>query len=174
MKYELDKVSIRMVKEPPLISDKPITGPESAVELLAEALCDLDREVIAIVNLRTDGRPINMNIMSMGTLNYTVASPREALKTSILSNASSILLFHNHPSGNLTPSEEDIRMTDQMIKAFTLLGINVLDHIIIAPDQSFYSMRERSMFQIPAAEYCSRLESLSFSKAEKQKSIEMR
>ena len=56
MKYELDKVSIRMVKEPPLISDKPITGPESAVELLAEALCDLDREVIAIVNLRTDGR----------------------------------------------------------------------------------------------------------------------
>lgn len=163
MNYEFEKVAIRMVKEPPLISDKPITSPEGAVELLSEVLCDLDREVIAIVNLRTDGCPINMNVMSMGTLNYTVATPREALKTSILSNASNIILFHNHPSGNLKPSKEDIQMTDQMIKAYELMGIGVLDHIIIAPDRSFFSMREQSVFEAETDRYSSRVEELVFS-----------
>ena len=87
--YSLDKVAIRMVKEPPLLSDKPLTGPESAVELMSGYLSDFDREVMVIVNLRQDGRPINMNVMSVGTLQSTAAVPREALKTSILSNAAS-------------------------------------------------------------------------------------
>ena len=69
MNYEMDRVSIRMVKEPPLLSEKPITGPESAIEVLNDYLGEFDREVMAIVNLRTDGKPINMNIMSMGTIN---------------------------------------------------------------------------------------------------------
>ena len=67
MNYEMDRVSIRMVKEPPLLSEKPITGPGSAIEILNDYLGDFDREVMAIVNLRTDGKPINMNIMSMGS-----------------------------------------------------------------------------------------------------------
>jgi len=65
MKYEMDQVSIRMVKEPPLISPEPITGPESAVNLLGEYLRDFDRELMIVVNLRTDGKPINMNVMSI-------------------------------------------------------------------------------------------------------------
>ena len=120
MNYEMDRVSIRMVKEPPLLSQNPITGPESAIEILNDYLGDFDREVMAIVNLRTDGKPINMNIMSMGTINASLACPREALKASILSNAAAILLFHNHPSGNLRPSREDIRCTDKLIKAYML------------------------------------------------------
>ena len=88
MNYEMDRVSIRMVKESPLLSEKPITGPGSAIEILNDYLGDFDREVMAIVNLRTDGKPINMNIMSMGTINASLACPREALKASILSNAS--------------------------------------------------------------------------------------
>ena len=83
MNYDMDRVSIRMVKEPPLLSEKPITGPESAIEILNDYLGDFDREVMAIVNLRTDGKPINMNIMSMGTINASLACPREALKASI-------------------------------------------------------------------------------------------
>jgi DNA repair protein RadC len=168
MKYELDQVAIRMVKEPPLMSDHPIRGPEDAIDILADAFCDLDREVLAVVNLRTDGKPINMNIMSIGTINCTIAVPREALKTSVLSNASSILLVHNHRSGNLVPSGDDIRMTDQMIKAYELLGIRVLDHIIIAPDRSYYSMREQAVFETGVNTYSSRLEDLEFFKSNKQ------
>ena len=162
MQYEMDQVSIRMVKEPPLISDEPITGPESAVNILGEYLSDFDREVMVLVNLRSDGRPINMNIMSIGTINASIAVPREALKTSILSNACSVMLFHNHPSGSLKPSKDDIRTTDRMIKAYELLGMSVLDHIILGPDGQFYSLREHDVFDLPCTDYCAVVEDLDF------------
>lgn len=162
MKYEMDQVAIRMVKESPLMSSRPITGPESAVEILSEFLCDFDREVVAIVNLKNDGKPINMNIMSIGTINCSVMVPREALKASILSNASNVMIFHNHPSGNLTPSTDDIQITDKMIRAYDLMGMSVLDHIIIGPDRQFFSMRMRGVFDPQSMEYISALEKLEF------------
>ncbi len=162
MQYEMDQVSLRMVKEPPLISDKPITGPESAVNILGEYLQDFDRELMVLVNLRSDGKPINMNIMSIGTVNASIAVPREALKASILSNACSVMFFHNHPSGNLAPSPDDIRTTDRMIKAYDMLGISVLDHIILGPDSRFYSLREHRSFDLPCTDYCAVVENLDF------------
>ncbi len=164
MKYQMDQVSIRMVRDPPLISEKPITGPESAVEIISEFLCDFDREVVVIVNLRNDGKPINMNVMSMGTINASIMVPREALKASILSNASNVLLAHNHPSGNLVPSQDDIKVTDMMIRAYDLLGMSVLDHIIVGPDRKFFSMREQEKFGPGTIEYASALEKLEFKK----------
>ncbi|MBO4888579.1 MAG: JAB domain-containing protein [Firmicutes bacterium] len=164
MKYQMDQVSIRMVRDPPLISEKPITGPESAVEIISEFLCDFDREVVVIVNLRNDGKPINMNVMSMGTINASIMVPREALKASILSNASNVLLAHNHPSGNLVPSQDDIKVTDMMIRAYDLLGMSVLDHIIVGPDKQFFSMREREKFGPGTIQYASVLEKLEFKK----------
>ncbi len=162
MQYKMDQVSIRMVMEPPLLSEKPITGPDSAVDLMTDFLHGFDREVVALVNLRSDGKPINMNVMSIGTINCSVLVPREALKTSILSNANSVLVFHNHPSGNLTPSENDIQITDKLIRAYDLLGMSVLDHIIVGPDHRFFSMREEKAFSIPSDEYASALEKLKF------------
>ena len=161
-KYKMDQVSIRMVKEPPLISENPITGPESAVDIIGEYLKDFDRELMVLVNLRSDGKPINMNIMSIGTINASIACPREALKVSILSNAAAIMLFHNHPSGNLIPSRDDIRATDRLIKAYDLMNIPVLDHIIVGPNMRFYSMREHNIFNIPCNEYSDVLEDLKF------------
>ena len=162
MRYEMEQVSIRMVKEPPLISDRPITGPESAVDIIGEYLGDYDRELMVLVNLRNDGRPINMNVMSMGTINTSISCPREALKASILSNAASIILFHNHPSGNLVPSREDIMSTDKMIRAYQLMDIQVLDHIIIGPDRRFYSMKAHNVFDLPCSDYCDVLSDLKF------------
>ena len=162
MSYEMDRVSIRMVKEPPLISERPIKTPLDAVEIMQEFLQDLDREMVAIVNLHSDGKPINMNVMSIGTINASYACPREALKTSILSNASAVMLFHNHPSGNLEPSGEDIVMTSKMIKAYDLMDINVLDHIILGPGDWFYSMREHGQFEISSQEYSLAIEDLDF------------
>lgn len=99
---KLDVVSIRLVKDAPIMSDKPIGNPIAAVELLGKQLCDMDREVLCVINLKANGVPINCNFVSMGAVDQTVAHPRELFKSAILSNASSMLLLHNHPSGNLT------------------------------------------------------------------------
>ena len=89
--YSLDKVAIRMVKEPPLYSSTPVRSPDDAVRLMAEMLKGYDREVFCIVNFRNDMTPINMNIVSMGTLNASLVHPREILKSSILSNAAHVM-----------------------------------------------------------------------------------
>lgn len=152
-RYKLDKVGIRMVKEPPLYSSEPVNSPEAAVRLMSETLKRYDREVLAVVNLRNDLCPINMNVVSIGTLNQSLAHPREIMKSIILSNAASVMLFHNHPSGNLMPSQEDIALTDRMAKICELLGTPIVDHIIIGNDDSYYSFRENSILKVPPLEY---------------------
>ena len=147
--FELKQVAIRMVEMPPLLSKEPMDGPQAAVRVMADTFRDLDREVFCIVNLRTDLKPINMNIISMGTLNSSLAHPREVLKSSILSNAASIMLFHNHPTGNLTPSREDIELTDRMQQICTLIGIPVMDHIILGTGNQYYSFKEKDILTIP-------------------------
>ena len=92
--YKLDRVAIRMVKEPPLYSSEPLRSPEAAVKVIADMLRQYDREAFCIVNLRNDLSPINMNIVSTGTLNASLAHPREILKSAVLSNASATMLFH--------------------------------------------------------------------------------
>ena len=91
---KLDVVSIRLVKDAPIMSDKPIGNPIAAVELLGKQLCDMDREVLCVINLKANGVPINCNFVSMGAVDQTVAHPRELFKSAILSNASSMLLLH--------------------------------------------------------------------------------
>ena len=117
-KYKLDQVAIRMVREKPLYSTEPIDTPEKAVKLLAEAIRDYDREVVCVINLNSAMQPINLNICSMGAIDRAIVSPREVLKSSILSNATSVMLFHNHPSGNCQPSEQDVFITDRMQEVY--------------------------------------------------------
>ena len=121
-------MSIRLVEEQPLMSKTPIQSPEDAVELIGEYLCGLDREVLCVVNLRTDGKPASCNFVSMGAVNECIAHPREIFKSAILSNATSMILLHSHPSGNLKPSKEDTVITDRMLKLSELLGIPLVDH----------------------------------------------
>lgn len=162
MQYELENVSIRMVKEPPILCDKPVNSPGRAVEVLYDLLHDMDREMLIVVNLRTDMTPINMNIASIGTINASLSSPRELLKSAVLSNAAAVMLFHNHPSGNLTPSQADLNLTNRVIKAFGLLDIPVMDHIILGPERQYYSMKENSTFPIPAPDAAVSVEDLNF------------
>ena len=146
--YKLDRVAIRMVKEPPLYSSEPLRSPEAAVKVIADMLRQYDREAFCIVNLRNDLSPINMNIVSTGTLNASLAHPREILKSAVLSNASATMLFHNHPSGNLTPSQEDTEITDRMSKLFAMAEMPLLDHIIIGNGDQYYSFKENSIMPI--------------------------
>ena len=141
--YKLNQVAIRMVDMPPLLSDTPLDGPEAAVKVMADMLKDYDREVVAIVNLQSDGRPINMNVVSMGALDQSIAHPREILKSTILSNAASIMLVHNHPSGKLSPSEFDIALTDRIKQLSDLIGVRFLDHVIVGPGKEYYSFHQK-------------------------------
>lgn len=161
--YTLDKVAIRMVKEPPLYSETPVRSPDDAVRLMAEMLKGYDREVFCIVNFRNDMTPINMNIVSMGTLNASLVHPREILKSPILSNAAHVMAFHNHPTGSLTPSQEDIQTTDRLQKLFDLAGIPLLDHIIIGNGNRYYSFRENQTLPLSENRFATSPEQIHFS-----------
>lgn len=85
-----------------------------------------------------------MEVVIIGTVNSSLIHPREVFKTSILSNASSVIIFHNHPSGDPTPSNEDKNITRRLKEAGQILGIDVLDHIIVADDK-FCSLKEKGI-----------------------------
>ena len=136
---ELNVVNIRLVKEPSIISDEPVRCSDDASRLIRELMSGFDREVCAVLNLASDGKPINMNIVSIGTLNSALVSPRDVFKSSILSNAASFIAYHCHPSGNPKPSQEDFEVTQRLRDAGAILDIKMVDHIIVAcgRDRSF-------------------------------------
>lgn len=156
MKYKpffLNHVAIRLVEEPPLYSEEPLSSPEAVIRLMAETLREYDREVVAVVNLQADLCPINMNIVSMGALDQALVHPREIMKSSILSNAAAVMLVHNHPSSRLYPSKEDIRVTDRMAQVFQLFGIEFIDHVIVGRKEEYYSFRNHGCMPLLKLQY---------------------
>lgn len=136
------RVKLRLDEQPGLYSSTHITQPEDAVLVMADVLKELDREHFMAVNLDAKNRPINFNIVSIGTVNSSPASPAETFKSAILANASAVMLLHNHPSGDLTPSGEDRDTTRFMVQAGAIIGIPVLDHVIVGGRTGqFVSMR---------------------------------
>ena len=136
-------VSIKMVKESSfLYQTRKILSPSDAYEMIKDQLQDLDREQFIITCLNTKNEPTNISVVAVGTLNKAIVHPREVFKTAILSNAASIMAFHNHPSGDTTPSQQDLQLTNRLYEAGELLGIKLLDHLIIG-DGSFTSLKEK-------------------------------
>ena len=136
-------VSIKMVKESSfLYRTRQILSPNDAYEMIKEQLEGLDREQFIIACLNTKNEPTNITVVSVGSLNKAIVHPREVFKTAILSNAASIMAFHNHPSGETTPSQQDIQLTNRLYEAGELLGIKLLDHLIIG-DGTFTSLKEK-------------------------------
>ena len=136
-------VSIKMVKESSfLYQTRQILSPNDAYEMIKEQLEGLDREQFIIACLNTKNEPTNISVVSVGSLNKAIVHPREVFKTATLSNAASIMAFHNHPSGETTPSQQDIQLTKRLYEAGELLGIKLLDHLIIG-DGSFTSLKEK-------------------------------
>lgn len=164
--FHLDQASVRLVQDPPLYSSEPVNTPDAAVRVLSDAFRDFDREVFVVVNLRADLKPINVHVASMGTLDSAMVHPREVLKASILSNAAKVLLMHNHPSGNLQPSKEDVQITDRLSQVFSLLGIDLLDHIIIGNKDRYYSFLEKGELPLSSQHYTEDIEKLNIGKRE--------
>ena len=136
-KNKLTVVRVKLVEDIPLYSDKIVGSPDDAIDILKEELSTYDREVFGIINLNTKNKVLNFNIVSVGTLNSAEAHPRETLKTAILSNAASFIAVHNHPSGVLEPSLEDLKTTQRLYEAGKIIGIKMLDHIIVADEETF-------------------------------------
>ena len=136
--YGLEVVNIRLVKEQTLYSDKPAGSPKEAIEIVADELASIDREVFCVMNLNTKGKAINLNVVSVGVLDSTMIHPREVFKSVILSNAAAVILFHNHPSGVIEPSPEDFETTKRLIEAGEILGIKVVDHLIVGSGTGEY------------------------------------
>jgi DNA repair protein RadC len=99
------------------------------------------QEVFAVALLDSAGKYIKSEIITIGTLNSSLIHPREVFRPAIIGAAASIILVHNHPSGNLDPSKEDLNVTQQLVESGKLIEIPVQDHLIIAQNQ-YYSFRE--------------------------------
>jgi DNA repair protein RadC len=121
-----------------------INRPQDAAFMVMEEMRHLDREHFCALLLNTKNKVLAKKTISIGTLNASVVHPRELFKTAIKKSASSIILIHNHPSGDPTPSREDREVTQRLKDAGAIVGIEVLDHIIIG-DNNFVSFKEKGM-----------------------------
>ncbi|MCC6696185.1 MAG: JAB domain-containing protein [Candidatus Hydrogenedentes bacterium] len=116
-------------------------------------LDNVDRENFCVMMLTTNNMVIGLNTVSVGTINMSFAVPREVFKPSLLSNASSVILCHNHPSGDPFPSGSDIELTARLAKAGAILGVTVLDHVIIGNRCSaHFSFRESMPYALEVPE----------------------
>lgn len=155
--YELKQVSIRirLSEAPSLYSTEPVSTPDDAVRVMAEALAEMDREYCCVVNLDNKNRAINFNVVSIGDVNASIVPIQNAFKAAILSNATSLMLLHNHISGVLEPSGDDMLVTKRIIEAGKIMNIPVVDHLIVAGGSGrFYSFRENhpDMFNVTVTE----------------------
>lgn len=141
--FYIEQVGIRQVREKVYYSTSAINTPKAAIDVFGEVLRFYDREVVGIVNVGENMIPLNVNICSVGTINRALVNPREMLKTSILSNASSVVVIHNHPSGSVNPSDFDFAITKRLSDVYKMMGIDFLDHIIVGNDKTYYSFAEQ-------------------------------
>jgi len=131
----------RRARDPKLAERPRILEPAAVRRLLGREMEALRQEQFRTLLLDSQHRLIRVCLVSQGSLNAAVVHPREVLRPAILASAQALVLVHNHPSGDPEPSEEDVRLTLRLTEASGLLGIELLDHIVLAAG-GFRSLRE--------------------------------
>ncbi len=121
-----------------------IRSPRDVSDLLSEQLRYLQKEHFVCLFLNTKNVVIAQETLSIGSLNAAVVHPREVFRAAIKCSSASIICAHNHPSGDPTPSKEDVQLTQRLIEAGSIVGIDVLDHIVIG-DGQYVSLKERGL-----------------------------
>lgn len=119
-----------------------IRSPKDAADMLMEDLRYLQKEHFVCLFLNTKNHVLAQETLSMGSLNASLVHPREVFRAAIKRSSASIICAHNHPSGDPTPSREDIELTGRLVEAGSLIGIDVLDHVIIG-DHTYVSLKEQ-------------------------------
>jgi len=121
-----------------------VKSPEDAIKSVKNQLKGKKKEHFLVLSLDTRNHLINTQTISIGSLDSSIVHPREVFKEAISSTAASVIFAHNHPSGDPTPSEDDIKLTKRLVEAGEILGIEVLDHIIIC-DKDYISMKSKNL-----------------------------
>ena len=122
----------------PLVGEgEPLTGPQKTVEILRTMIVDEARENVAVLALNSRRVVIGAQIVSTGTLTQSLAHPREVFRMAIQLNAAAIVVGHNHPSGDPTPSPDDQALTRRLREAAEILGIPLVDHVIVAENETY-------------------------------------
>ena len=128
------------------VSNKQVGSPKDAHDILRPFIgANADREHLVALTLDTKNKAIGINLVSVGDLNSAIATPREVFKLAVLQNASSLIVAHNHPSGDFTPSPEDLDISRRLDAAGKIIGIEVIDHMIIGA-QGYASLKEQGYF----------------------------
>lgn len=139
-------VDIALVKDKSITLDIDGRDGRRVAKFLNEFIGPSDREHFVMVALNARGRVVAVNEISVGTVTASLAHPREIFKAAILSNASAIIIAHNHPSNEVDPSEEDLRLTQRVKQAGEIMGISIVDHYVLGAEE-FYSIDKRSKYQ---------------------------
>ena len=136
-----------VVREDSIPFAEPVQAntPRIIAGLFNAYLADADREHLVAFLLDTKHRVVGVHEIAAGTLDSVHTNTREMFRAAVASNAKGLALAHNHPSGDTNPSEADHALTETAVRAGRVLGIAVLDHVIVAPDGSFYSFLERGL-----------------------------
>lgn len=140
LEYKIPQLKLCILREP---ADAPmpyIRTPADFEQYLLP-MRHLSEEHFVTLHLSTVHQVIGYHLVSQGTLSSSLVHPREVFKAALLSNAYSIVLAHNHPSGTITASPDDLKTTAQLVQAGKIMGVTVLDHLIVA-DSGVYSIRE--------------------------------
>ena len=123
-----------------------IKGPQDGADIASRFIGRDDREVFFVMCLNTKNHVVAVHRCHIGSLNASIVHPREVFKSAILNNAASVIVAHQHPSGDITPSIEDINVTKRLAEASKLLGIEVLDHLVVNNESDFTSLKEKGNF----------------------------
>lgn len=126
------------------LDDLDIKKPQDVVKAIRARIQDKAKEHFKLILLNTRNKIIGISTVSIGTLNTSLVHPREIFKEAIIHNAASVVLAHNHPSGDTEPSENDLTITKRLAEAGKILGIEVLDHIIVTK-AGFFSFKEKGL-----------------------------
>ena len=134
--YRVVLVRESTTPEPP---STPVRKSSEAAKAVRPLFEKIDREQFVVLLLDAQHKAVGINLVSLGSLTATVVHPREAFKAAILANAAAVIVAHNHPSGSVEPSQEDIELSRRLREAGELLGIRVLDSIVLGEGDSIYS-----------------------------------
>ncbi len=140
--FELSK---RIAVQTKWFSDKKITAPQDVADIFIPILKDELIEKFIVICLNTSNKIIRYEIISIGSLDSSLVHPREVFKVAIENSAKSLILLHNHPSGNKEPSNEDINLTKKLIEAGKIFEIPIFDHLIIAGNEFTSFVEKRLM-----------------------------
>ena len=143
----MNAFKICMVKENDIeYPDVNISVPQTVADLVTKYVGTPDREMFIVLAVNVRNKITGIHTVSVGSLDTSIVHPREVFKFAILANASSIIVAHNHPSGDTTPSSDDIELTKRLKQASEILAIDLLDHIVLGHDGQYLSFRDRGLF----------------------------